>query len=71
MSWWTVNLNNMNSGLKSGGVTSTPKDFRTAFYQAPKTKDAYAQYDRALEHGFAGEQYRYGKPAGGLLNFEC
>lgn len=68
---WAVNLSNLIYGQKAGGVTSVPAELKPAFKQAPQNNDAYGQYDRALEHGFAGEQYKNGKLVGGLLNFEC
>ena len=33
--------------------------------------DPYGQYDRGLEHGFSGAQYRDGAVLGKRLNLEC
>jgi len=39
---------------------------------APQQRaEAYAQYDRGLEHGYGGAQYRNGEVIGKKLNFEC
>ena len=71
---WAVNLfkNNPSYERQAGGInTVTMPAFRTAYVGHTQNTDVYAQHDRALEHGYAGEQYKNGKKAGGILNYEC
>ena len=54
-----------------GSQSINGSNFRTSYHATQPKTDAYGQYDRALEHGFGGEQFRNGKKVGGLLNFEA